>query len=648
MRLKTKLVLASTVFSTVLTLALLSVFFVQLLRVRLDATATANTTLGQGLILATKQALSNGLPAQTTAPSSREAALEEAVTQALQTDAALRESMEAIVRYAPTVQDVLVTGANGRVLVSTDPLLQGQRPPQRASFDAAVHGTLRTQVALIFGRPEVLDTGFALRRNGQPFLFAHIGIRSTLLRNALKPWMKEAAWIGSLALGCAFAAALLLSTLALRPLERIVRRLEALGTATQPVQAEPAEVNEAAAAALRPGAVRRRDALREADTTIAKIDERMRRSEELTTDLQSNLSQMLHTLQDGVLLLNAAGAILLASDAVQQFVPEGSNASAGVYLAHVFPVSTPLGSLLLTALQERTTLQRAASKLPDGRPVEVTLTFPPVSVGGPRAGFGAMLTLHNPAAQQAVEQEIEVGRRLASIGRLTAGVGHEVKNPINAMVLHLELLRGKLRNPEAGDATRHVDVLASEMSRLDRVVQTLADFTRPLEPELRQQPLRPIVDAVLQLVSLDAVERGIAIRLQDREPGLAAKIDGELLHQALLNIVLNAMDAMGDGGTLSVSLERLAGSVAIGVRDTGHGIPPELLDRIFHLYFTTKSTGTGIGLAMTWRIVQMLGGTVQVRSNTTPEPGNHGTLFTVELPLGKGTPNRASIAGAQA
>ncbi|GAA3767907.1 two-component system sensor histidine kinase NtrB [Terriglobus aquaticus] len=648
MRLKTKLVLASTVFSTVLTLALLSIFFVQLLRVRLDATAAANATLGQGLILAERQALSNGLPAQMAANSGGEAALEQAVTDALQADAPLRENMEAIVRYAPTVQDVLVTGANGRVLVSTDPLLEGQRPPRRASFDAAVHGTLRTQLALIFGKPEVLDAGFALRRNGQPFLFAHIGIRSTLLRNALEPWLKQAAWIGSLALGSAFAAALLLSSLALRPLERIVRRLEDLGKDSGAKPAAFVEPEPVVEPALRGTPVRRRDALREADTSIARIDERMRRSEELTTDLQSNLSQMLHTLQDGVLLLNAAGAILLASDAVQQFLPDGSHASAGVYLAHIFPISTPLGSLLLTALQERTTLHRAASTLPDGRQVEVTLTFPPVSVGGPRAGFGAMLTLHNSAAQQAVEQEIEVGRRLASIGRLTAGVGHEVKNPINAMVLHLELLRGKLRNPGAGDPARHVEVLASEMSRLDRVVQTLADFTRPLEPELRQQPLRPIVDAVLQLVSVDAAERGISIRLDDSEPGLAANVDGELLHQALLNIVLNGMDAMTEGGTLTVSLQRSSGSAQIGVRDTGHGIPPELLDRIFHLYFTTKSTGTGIGLAMTWRIVQMMGGTVQVRSNTTPGNDLHGTLFTVELPLGKGRQNRASTTEAHA
>lgn len=642
MRLKTKLVLASTVFSTVLTAALLCIFFVQLIRVRLDESAAANTTLGQGLILSTRQALRNGLVAQPPDDTS-EAALERAVTTALRNDTALRDNMDAVVRYAPTVQDVLITGANGRVLVSTDPLLEDAQPPRRASFYAAVHGTVERQLALIFGRPEVLDAGFALQRNGQPFLFAHIGIRSSLLRNALAPWLKDVLWIGGLALGCSIAAAVLLSSLALRPLERIVRRLESLGSDKEPEQPDATEP-----APLPVAGTRGRDAVLEANTSIAKIDERMRRSEELTTDLQTNLSQMLHTLQDGVLLLNAAGAVIMASDAVRQFLPDDMHASPGVYLAHIFPVSTPLGGLVITALQQRTELQRAASKLPDGRTVDVTLTFPPVSVGGPRAGFGAMLTLHNAAAQKLVEQEIEVGRRLASIGRLTAGVGHEVKNPINAMVLHLELLRGKLRNTQGTDAVRHVEVLASEMSRLDRVVQTLADFTRPLEPELREQPLRPIVNAVLQLVSVDAAERGIRIHLEDDAPGVGCHVDGELLHQALLNIVLNAMDAMEHGGALTVSLQRSAQAVRIGVRDTGHGIAPELLDRIFHLYFTTKNTGTGIGLAMTWRIVQMLGGTVQVQSSTSDRNGTHGTLFTVELPLSKTSPARGSAMEAHA
>lgn len=644
MRLKTKLVLASTVFSTVLTAALLSVFFVQLLRSRLDEAAAANSTLGQSLILSTRQALADGLAAQPPADAS-EAAFEQAVTAALEHDSALHHNMDAIVRYAPTVQDVLITGANGRVLTATDPLAEGTTPPRRPSLDAAVHGDLRTQLALIFGGPKVLDASFALRRNGQPFVFAHLGVRSTLLRNALAPWLMQALWIGSVALGCSIVAALLLSSVALQPIESINRRLERLGTET--LAEEPLRSSQPEQPAPAPEASHRtRDAVREADTSIARLDERMRRSAELTSDLQTNLSQMLHTLQDGILLLSAEGTVVMASDAVQRFVPEGHTATPGARIASLFPASTPLGRLIQDALNSDRPLQRASSTLGNGAPVEVTLTFPARGLSGARAGFGAMLTLHDAAAQQAVEQEIEVGRRLASIGRLTAGVGHEVKNPINAMVLHLELLRGKLHNASAPDATRHVDVLASEMQRLDRVVQTLADFSRPLEPTLRSQPVRPILDAVLQLVSVDANVRKIAIQQTGDTADLCAKVDGELLHQALLNIVLNGMDAMPTGGTLAIALTREQGCIRIAIRDTGTGIPPELLDRIFNLYFTTKSSGTGIGLAMTWRIVQMMGGTVRVQSQTAQDHPEHGTLFTVDLPLSKTPATRTHAFGA--
>ena len=155
-----------------------------------------------------------------------------------------------------------------------------------------------------------------------------------------------------------------------------------------------------------------------------------------------------------------------------------------------------------------------------------------------------MLTLHDAAAREQIEREVEVSRRMASIGRLTAGVGHEVKNPIHAMVLHLELLRGKLSASNPAEAARHVDVLAAEMARLDRVVQVLADFTRPMEPVLLDMPVQGVVQSVLHLVSVDAAARGVRVTLTDDSSGAYAHIDRELVHQALLNVVLNALDAM--------------------------------------------------------------------------------------------------------
>jgi len=224
-----------------------------------------------------------------------------------------------------------------------------------------------------------------------------------------------------------------------------------------------------------------------------------------------------------------------------------------------------------------------------------------------------------------------VSRRLAAVGRLTAGVGHEVKNPINAMVVHLELLKGKLAaSPESNaesleGAQRHVEILAGEMQRLDRVVQTLADFTRPMELHLSEIDVGEVARSVLELTGAEMTEHKVRWEC-DAEP-VAVRADDELVRQALLNLMLNGMQAMPEGGLLRVTVRREGDSAVVSVADEGSGIAPELMPRIFELYFTTKPKGSGIGLAMTYRIVQMHGGAMEVESKE-----GSGTVFTVRLP----------------
>ena len=607
MRLKTKLVLATSVFTVLLTAALCIVFFSQLLRGRMAQAEGANVVLAHELLLSMRSALENDLAANApTEPG--EVPFERAITKTLQQDQALTQTIDAIVEYSPTVQDVYVSGANGRVLLSSNPAILGSRPPRRRLLSDFANGGVAQQWSTVFGKPEVLDTVLPLERNGGPFLYAHIGVRSSLLRNALAPWLREAALIGFAALGIALAAAVVLSSLALRPIEQISRRLSTLS-------AEPETV------AAFPHVHPRRDAVQEVSTSITRLDEELRSSAQERTELASNLSQMLQTLKDGVLLLSGDGTVVMASDSARNFLPSPTEHITGQSISLLFPGDTSAGELIRASLAAKEPLSSRPTTLWDGRPVELSLSFPYSNQSRASSSLGAMLTLHDARAQEEIEREIDLSRRLASIGRLTAGVGHEVKNPINAMVLHLELLRSKLsRNgsPVEG-ATRHVDVLASEMARLDRVVQTLADFSRPLEPELRDRALGPLIDSVFRLVSVDASLRRITVHVENDAAGEHILVDSELLHQALLNIVLNAMDAMSGGGTLSIGTARERGVVAIRIRDTGEGIAPDLLDRIFHLYFTTKPTGSGIGLAMTWRMIQMMGGTVEVESDAVPD-----------------------------
>ncbi len=616
MSLRAKLIAATLLFTFALSVALSLVFLSELLSERIAQTEASNDVLVHEILSSTRSALQNGLR-QNPPTEPGQAAFDEAVRNALRNDDSLAETLSGFVRYSPTLQDAFVTDAAGNVLVSTAPSMDGMQQPRRRKFQQANDHSLLNKRKLLFGAPEVLDVSLPLERNGQPFLTAHLGIRSTLLRNTYAPWLRDAVIVCIFALGGSLLVAAAISAAALRPIERISRELDVLSLRGGEVPQIEAEVSAG-------------DAVERVSSKISRLDEQMRTSEQTRTEMASNLNSMLQTLKDGVMLFTAELRIAMASDAVANFLPPGQAISPGTPLGDVFPRSTAIGGVLSELIAQRHTVREQQVTLEDGRTIALSLDYFPGS------GLGALLTLHDVAAQEELEREIEIARRLASIGRLTAGVGHEVKNPINAMVVHLELLRGKLaRNSDNEGAQRHVDVLASEMSRLDRVVQTLADFSRPMEPHLKEQDLLPIVHAVIQLVSAEAQNQNVAVALTQDTPAAPVLImgDAELLRQALLNIVLNAMQAMPEGGVLHVHITRDRQSACLSVRDTGTGIPNEKLDRIFDLYFTTKPTGSGIGLAMTYRIIQLHGGVIEVASDANPGSAHRGTTFMLRLPL---------------
>ncbi|MEG9433454.1 ATP-binding protein [Terriglobus sp. ADX1] len=627
MRLRYKLIAATLLFTFTLTVVLSLVFLSEILRERIAQTESSNSVLVHQMLSATRTALQNGLrdhpPTET-----GEQALQAAIEYALQNDDALQETLNGFVRYSPSIQDAYLADANGRVLVSSDPALLNAQQPHRRDFSVVNTASLLEKRALLFGDPETLDMSLPLERNGQPFLTAHLGVRSTLLRNAYAPWLRDSAMICVFALAGALLVAAALSAAAMRPLEDISRELDVL-SGTSGVETEEAQNS---------------DAVQRVTSSISRLDERIRTSEQTRTEMATNLNSMLQTLKDGVMLIDADLRVIMASEAMHHFLPPGKDAELGAPLTDIFPRNTAIGALLADLLAERRSVRSQPVVLSDGRTVELSFDYFPGNAPG------ALLTLHDVAAQEELEREIEVARRMASIGRLTAGVGHEVKNPINAMVVHLELLRSKLASGAPPDgAQRHVDVLSSEMGRLDRVVQTLADFSRPMEPRFQEQDLLPIVQAVVQLVAAEAEKANISIAIAEVTPSAPLRVvaDAELLRQALLNIVLNAMQAMPGGGAIQIQLSRERGSAVVSIRDTGTGIPPEKLDRIFDLYFTTKTTGSGIGLALTYRIVQMHGGVIAVASDANAASPEHGTTFSLRLPL-TGRNTSASIPAVTA
>jgi signal transduction histidine kinase len=626
MRLKTKLVLSITALMFAIVLMLSSLYVGELLRQRIEQTAATNDVLAHEVLLMTQHAVEIGLRARPPVAKTDEA-LRLAVVDALRSQPALTDVMNAIVRYSPTVQDVSVTDAYGTTLLSTDPDEINQRAPFRMSLSTVQNGGLFFQTREVFGKPRVLDISQSLERNGMPFLIVHVGVRSTFLKNSYAPWLRAAILFALLAGLASVVAAGVMANSVLLPIEQIGARLESLTLPRSDESTRRLETGEGTDAVVR------------VTRTLERLGEQMRTQEAGYTALQANLNQMLDTLRDGVLLFTADRRAVMVSDAVAYFLGEPQEEMVGKRLEEIFAPKSALGRAVLAAFAEGQQVSAEEVILEDGRQVQISLDRIDGGLGG--GEMGTLLTLRDAESAAQLGQELEVSRRLAAIGRLTAGVGHEVKNPINAMVVHLELLRGKLTagGSEAfGGAQRHVDILAGEMQRLDRVVQTLADFSRPMELHLREHDLRHVVGAVMELTAAEMDENGVRVTVEAPREQMMVRVDAELMQQAVLNLLLNGMQAMSanGGGALFVRMRREHQFAVVEVIDEGEGIPAELLPRIFELYFTTKPKGSGIGLAMTYRILQLHGGAMEVLSNADASSPERGTTFTFRLPIAAG------------
>src|SRR5579884_227945 len=625
MRLKTKLVFAITGLVFVVVLVFSWLYFSQLLQRHIDQSYNATDIVAHQLLFATRQAIENGTRNQQIDPNDP-VALRTAVASALRNDAALNALLNSVISYSPTVFDISIADQNGRVYLSTDPILQDQFVPQRVAYASLRKASLVQILEVVFGPPRVYDVSLSLERNNQPFVTVQIGIRTTFLSHAFRPWFFEAASLIGFAVVITLLVSAMVANLAFKPIELISKRLDLLTAEVQSQENDPVVELE------NPDGD---DTVLQVSHKIERLGRRMKNVEEVFSSLKQNLDQILSNLQDGMILFTRDARAVLVSSSVERFLARNRDEILGASAHDIFDRSTILGRVVREAFDRGIGLVQEEITTETGRRVEVSLDFiHDDRVPQQRNGLGALLTLHDLESVQEIESELEISRRMAAIGQLTSGVGHEVKNPINAIVVHLELLRTKMTAPDAS-ATRHLDVIQNEIQRLDRVVQTLVDFSRPVELKLHEQDLRPVVNAVLALASVELETRNVRVLNSMPNHPVIAKIDADLMKQAILNIVLNGAQAMVRGGILRVNLAEDGRWSYLSISDEGEGISPDVREKIFNLYFTTKKEGSGIGLAMTYRIVQMHNGQIDVESEV-----GKGTTFTLRVPAFSTSENR--------
>jgi signal transduction histidine kinase len=446
-------------------------------------------------------------------------------------------------------------------------------------------------------------------------------IAPALIKNEINPIMTKNAEAAVLFLGGAICVTFLFSAVASRPLGRLRRQLDMIALGEYGPDAAPS-LNEPAT-----------DELSVMASKVTLLGQRLRGAQYEVSDLRGNIDRLLQDLEDAVFIFNREKRLVFASGSVEKFLVRERGELPDHAIEDVFPPSTTLGLLIAQAAQTgRSIRNRRVPLAAPGDTTGPTVVLLSVDLletlpGGAHSGSGILIRLRDPEAKRKIGRELQTADRLAAINRVSGGVAHEVKNPLNAILLHVEVARSKLSRGDT-DVEPQMEIISKEILRLDRVVKTFLDFNRPVELNLRNVPVQELVNDIVELAKPQAAAGKILIHLEQQADGVEVRIDPDLLKQAVLNIVVNAMQAMPDGGELrfaSFAAEDMAG---IRITDTGPGIPEELRDKIFRLYFTTRQEGSGIGLAMAYRIVQLHDGTIDF----TSEMGK-GTSFVIRLPF---------------
>lgn len=238
---------------------------------------------------------------------------------------------------------------------------------------------------------------------------------------------------------------------------------------------------------------------------------------------------------------------------------------------------------------------------------------------------GTVLLIRDVRELRAVEEQLERSRRLASLGRMAAGIAHEIRNPLGTLRGFAQYFGGK--NADDPAASQYAALMVSEIDRLNRIIAALLQFARPREPELQEVSLASLAAKIEKLVADEARAAGLSYRSQLPEGDAVLRADPDLLTQALLNLLHNAFAATEKGGEVVLGARPEPDSVRVFVDDTGRGLTLEEKERMFDPFYTTRKTGTGLGLAVVHQVVEQHGGRIEVESIL-----GRGTRVTLILP----------------
>ncbi len=546
------------------------------------------------------------------------------IHDALQTDSELSNQLLAALTSSKSLLEIAVCDPQDMILVDI-PGRAGIKFPAYPDFRPLVKGSFVQKMRVLLGDSQAkyqLSQGLGAL-NQPPAIYVKVVVYPQLIREEIMRTIQSHAQVSILLLAGAIVVAFLFSAVAFRPIDKLGHMLDLLASGEfENQESLPAPKSSA-------------DEFGVVASKVNLLGQQLRGAQYDFSDLRGNFERLLDDLEDAVLVFGRDRRLVVAAGAVEKFLGHERSQLIGQAMIDIFPASTSLGLLLQQAAQTGRSIRNR--RVPIGTSgngssgVAVALVSVDVlealqtGIGtGPSAGI--MVRLRDPEATRQIGRQLQTADRLSAISRITGGVAHEVKNPLNAILMHVELARMKLAKGD-NDLKPQMDIITSEIVRLDRVVKTFLDFTRPVELHPVEVPLESFVNDIAELARPLAETAGIELIVSQETDGVSIGADLDLLKQAMLNVVINAIEAMPDGGQLRFESAVRGDDAEVRICDTGCGIRPELKEKVFGLYFTTKQTGSGIGLAMTFRIVQLHDGTIDF----TSEPGK-GTTFVIRIP----------------
>lgn len=537
-------------------------------------------------------------------------------TLILREDRNLTSLLEATMAQSHALIEISIAGEDGKIIGSSNPARPGKQMESRPDLRAlkSLSPLRRAERVLWGGNDFEIRVTLGLANQPRPVFTIQAVISSVLLRNDLVPAMRRVAGWGLSALLASVVLAYASASLAVRNVRRLGVVIDRITSGE-----EPHALSDRGAAASEFAVI---------ESKLNILGHQYRGAMEGATELRSNVQRLLERLEEAILLFDSEQRLVLAAGAAERILGFPIAAVADRHLEDAFPPQSPLGAFVQQAFLLRRRFKDHPVDWMRGKSVAhllVSIEFMPASIESERSS--ALVRIRDAEGHQQLESHLGLSARLDAMNRITSSVAHEIKNPLNSIAARLDYLQS-WATEDFPEAEEEIQFIFKEVNRLDRVVRSFLDFTRPVELAQDEVDVVGLTAEVAGLVKVDAARHGVAVHFDSSKDRILVCGDPDLLKEAIMNVVTNGIEAMPSGGQLEIGLQEADGHCRIIISDTGTGIAESQRDKIFQLYFSTKENGSGLGLPMSYRAIELHGGSIDLES----EPGK-GTSFCLNLPV---------------